>query len=66
VETDLVDIAQTPLGRSDFGGYWNVSGNSKNGLKRELTAMSSVLIRAWGDDGLLFQKLRAVQFEAET
>jgi hypothetical protein len=39
VETDLVGIAQTPLGRSDFGGYWNVSGNSKNGLKRELTAM---------------------------
>jgi hypothetical protein len=29
VETDLVGIAQTPLGRSDFGGYWNVSGNSK-------------------------------------
>lgn len=39
METDLVGIAQTPLGRSDFGGYWNVSGNSKNELKRELTAM---------------------------
>jgi hypothetical protein len=69
VKTDLVGIAQTPLGRSDFRGYWNVSGNTKNGLKRELTAM--VLCQACsselgGDDGFIFQKLRAVQFEAET
>ena len=69
MKTDLVGIAQTPLGRSDFRGYWNVSGNTKNGLKRELTAM--VLCQACsselgGDDGFIFQKLRAVQFEPET